>query len=100
MDKKKAEQVAMKKYSNYLFVLLLIVKIHDSRASLNKFNSSNIKIYLDSNELDKLGYNDSNFRKNGEGLVIKNFIKNGDTIFDVGAHIGEWSALVLKHNLS
>lgn len=82
----------MKKYI-YLGILFLILEIH----TINKFDTSVIKIYLDSNKFDKLGYNNSDFYKNGESLIIKHFIKAGDTIFDAGAHVGEWSNLILKH---
>lgn len=35
---------------------------------------------------------------NGELLVIKSLIQSGDTVFDVGAHKGEWSEYVSRHH--
>lgn len=63
----------------------------------NIMSKSTIKIYVDSSETERLGYNNCDSYINGENLIIKNFIKTGDTIFDAGAHIGEWSHLVLEH---
>ena len=33
---------------------------------------------------------------NGELYVIEQLIKDGMTVFDIGANIGEWSSYVLK----
>ena len=36
------------------------------------------------------------FDVDGEGIIIDSFIRDGDLVFDVGANVGKWSALVLK----
>src|SRR4051812_18294116 len=35
-------------------------------------------------------------RLNGEYTVIKNVIREGDVVFDVGANIGDWSKIVTE----
>lgn len=34
----------------------------------------------------------------GELAVIKNYIKNGDLVFDIGANVGEWGKTVLQEH--
>ena len=45
---------------------------------------------------DFRGENNCDIQTNGELLVLKKYISNGDVIFDAGANIGEWTKYVLK----
>lgn len=56
-----------------------------------------IKIYTDNKQTENLGYGNCNLHEDGEYLMIKNFISTGAIVIDAGAHLGEWSDLVLKH---
>lgn len=38
----------------------------------------------------------TDFDNNGEAAIIDRCIRDGDVVFDVGAHLGDWSAAVLK----
>jgi FkbM family methyltransferase len=38
------------------------------------------------------------FDSDGEAAVIRRFVKRNDLVFDVGANVGGWSALVLQHH--
>lgn len=49
--------------------------------------------------VDNLGFDESSLFQ-GEAFILKNFLKNDDIVFDVGANIGEWSEKVLKLNLN
>lgn len=62
-----------------------------------KINSGHIKVYTDSVETETAGYGDWFPKTDGEYLIIKAFVKEGDIVFDAGAHVGEWSALALEH---
>ncbi|PTX98421.1 FkbM family methyltransferase [Opitutus sp. ER46] len=42
------------------------------------------------------GFDNDNPQTNGEFRVVHSFIKAGDTVFDVGANIGDWSRAVLS----
>lgn len=55
-------------------------------------------IIEDSSILDNHGYSNDNMQTNGELLIIKNFIKNGNIIFDIGANSGEWGKTVFKNH--
>ncbi len=43
------------------------------------------------------GKNNIDFKTNGEALAIRTLIDPHDTVFDVGAYLGEWSRLVSDH---
>lgn len=60
-------------------------------------NQNKIRLYQDSKETEKIGYGNWNPYEDGEYLMIKTFIKEGDIIIDAGAHFGDWSHLVLDH---
>ncbi len=45
---------------------------------------------------DAIGYDNCDMNTNGEALVIAQYIKTGDIVFDVGANIGDWSRQVLS----
>jgi FkbM family methyltransferase len=55
--------------------------IQSSKHSQNTFHSQNMS---------------SNFKDNGEILVISHFIKSGDVVFDVGANVGKWTEKLLE----
>lgn len=44
------------------------------------------------------GENNSTIKSNGELGVIRKYIKDGDTVFDVGANRGEWTQYVVAHH--
>ena len=44
------------------------------------------------------GTNNANITTNGELEVIRKYIPHCRIVFDVGAHIGEWTQLALKEN--
>ncbi len=56
-----------------------------------------LTLYTDSKETEKMGYGNWNPYQDGEYLMIKTFIQEGDIVIDAGAHKGEWSNLVLEH---
>lgn len=57
---------------------------------------SALKVIQDSSNVDWMGYNDCSMDTNGEKNIGK-LIRNGDVVFDVGAHVGEWSINMLKN---
>lgn len=60
------------------------------------FSFMNIEIH---NKLNmQTGYGNCNFETNGEVDVIRDFIKDGDIVFDVGANKGEWSQSVYQYH--
>ena len=61
-------------------------------------NSSQIPIFPESDLFSDEGYNNTDFEKNGELLIIKSLFKKPKIIFDVGANRGQWSKLALKEN--
>ncbi len=78
--------------SLFSFSSTLIAKIPDIVQSKKGI----LKLRTDSKEVEKLGYGECNPLQNGEYLVIKNFIRSGNIVIDAGAHVGDWSASVLK----
>lgn len=58
-----------------------------------------LPIFENHQELQSFGYDNCAMDSNGEALVIKAFIKSGDTVFDVGAHCGQWSGYIFKEKL-
>lgn len=44
---------------------------------------------------DHRGENNCEIETNGEMSVLKKYLKNGDTVFDVGANVGDWTKTVL-----
>lgn len=58
---------------------------------------SQLSLYTDSPDTEKIGYGNWNPYEDGEYVMIKSFIKEGDIVIDAGAHKGEWSNLVLEH---
>lgn len=46
----------------------------------------------------ELGYGNWDMATNGEALLARTLIDPGDTVFDVGAHVGAWSLHVLEHH--
>ena len=56
-----------------------------------------LTMYTESQETEKMGYGNWNPYEDGELLMIKSFIQKGDTVIDAGAHVGDWSSLVLEH---
>lgn len=58
---------------------------------------SMVAVYTESPETQKMGYGNWNPYEDGEFLMIKSFIRQGDIVIDAGAHVGDWSRLVLKH---
>ncbi len=56
------------------------------------------RLYTDSPESEKMGYGNWNHFEDGEyEVVIKHFSREGQVIVDAGAHMGDWSDLVLQH---
>jgi FkbM family methyltransferase len=51
------------------------------------------KLYyaLNAPEFNDIGYYNYDSNSNGELLVIKELIKDGDVVFDVGANVGNWT---------
>lgn len=70
----------------YCFLIL-------SLPSMSLNNSATNLFIKDPNHLQ--GYDNCNMYNNGEQMVIKQFIKNNDVVFDVGANKGEWSSTVI-----
>ncbi len=84
----------------YLFLLLTLYVSNifaiDVPAIVQS-KKSDLTIYDDSKETEKMGYGNWNPYEDGEYLMIKTFIHENDIIIDAGAHKGEWSNLVLEH---
>lgn len=54
-----------------------------------------MRIYPQHAQNSEAGLNNSNMATNGEYLLLKNYLKPHQVIFDVGASIGEWSREIL-----
>jgi len=83
-----------------LFLLLSLLVSNAFAAELPKLvqsKASQLSLYTDSPATEKVGYGNWNPYEDGELVVIKTFIKEGDIVVDAGAHKGEWSNLVLEH---
>lgn len=59
------------------------------------FISTILIVCTDLIALDTTGYDNCDMNSNGESLVIKQYIKSGDVVFDVGANIGDWSKRIV-----
>lgn len=82
----------------YVFLLLQLALIIDAAIPERVLSKREaISLYVDSLGSEKMGYGDWYPEIDGENLMIKTFIEEGDVVFDAGAHIGEWSRLVLDH---
>src|SRR5206468_1833913 len=44
------------------------------------------------------GDDDTDFRTNGEQRILQQMLPNCNVVFDVGAHIGDWTAMALSIN--
>lgn len=54
-----------------------------------------MKIFEDAPEYDSKGYGEANPAINGEQLVMREFLYDGDVVFDVGANLGTWTEYAL-----
>lgn len=73
--------------------LILVLVLY----SMNCQAAFNIPIiYSDENLTDTLGYGDGCFQTNGEEFVLRQYLKPGDVVFDVGASRGFWSLIALQ----
>ncbi len=52
-------------------------------------------IYENSAEYVNVGFDNCDMHTNGEEDIISHFIKNRETVFDIGANVGSWSQKVL-----
>ncbi len=74
-----------------------ITDIHLLNECINKHTKGNaLSVYINSEEVEKLGFNNCNFLCNGENLVVGSFITENDLVIDAGAHVGGWSKSVLE----
>lgn len=55
----------------------------------------NMTIYPDTPDSDQLGYDNDRPETNGEYHLLSYLIEQGNTVFDVGANVGNWSKQVL-----
>lgn len=78
------------------FLFLLLTHVPMSIAIHPRL--STIKIHEDSPLFYKSGYNNCNSNSNGECNLIQHVVKPGDLIFDVGAHVGNWTRYILNIN--
>ena len=74
--------------------LLIVVSLLGNYVQAHPLLGS-MQIFNDGPQFDSQGYGICNADENGELNLIKNVVKNGHIVFDVGANIGGWSALVL-----
>lgn len=58
--------------------------------------NASVKIYQDGGNMDHLGYMNCCMETNGEYFVMSHFLRPNDTVFDVGANIGQWSSRAYK----
>ena len=79
----------MKHFTSINFLLLLFMFTLQAQEE--------IKIVPNNSSAMHIGYNNCDMQSNGELLIINHCIKEHDTIFDIGANVGEWSAHVLEH---
>lgn len=54
-----------------------------------------VSIVQDEPLYDQIGYDNCDMQTNGEKMILS-IIRDGDIVFDVGAHIGEWSLRALE----
>ncbi|WP_068471345.1 FkbM family methyltransferase [Candidatus Protochlamydia phocaeensis] len=79
----------------FLLVAVMMMSTALSFASLKDERLANVAVFPDGRYMDILGYNNGDMQTNGEANILK-VIRPGDMVFDVGAHIGEWSLHVLR----
>lgn len=53
---------------------------------------------IENNETKNLGYGEWVVKTDGEWNLMQELIRPGDTVFDVGANVGEWSLCALELN--
>jgi FkbM family methyltransferase len=70
----------------HFFALLLFFSIH-----LSAF-----QILPQCKETNDLGFGEWNIAIDGEALLMKEFLRPGDCVFDVGGNHGEWSSFALR----
>ncbi len=63
--------------------------------TISAYTKKHIEVYANTANVSKLGYDNCDFLKNGESLVIQTFIKQNDLVIDAGAHVGNWTKYVL-----
>jgi FkbM family methyltransferase len=56
----------------------------------------NMRICLDTPDIDKIGFDNCDPKTNGEYALIPYLVRPGDIVFDVGANKGTWSRNVLS----
>jgi FkbM family methyltransferase len=81
----------------FLLIVLSYWYINANIPPIIQSKADTLRIYHDSKETEKLGYGDWDPYIDGEFLVIKQCIQEGDMVIDAGAHFGDWSRLVLEH---
>lgn len=57
-----------------------------------------ISVFQNSHSFSHMGYGNCDGKANGELNLIKNVLRSGDMVFDVGADVGDWSKYVLSVN--
>jgi len=88
----------MNKITTGITILLFLQILHSSNVLCHNIVSrlKEITIYNDSPSFDKKGFAGPNIKQNGEFKIIKNIVKPGDIIFDIGANIGDWSKAIFS----
>lgn len=56
-----------------------------------------VSVYDDIEPYRSLNFNNPNPKSNGEECIVRNFIKDNDIVFDIGANKGDWSDCVKKY---
>ncbi len=57
---------------------------------------AHLTIFKDGPSYENVGFHNLSMESNGEKMVLSTIL-DSDIVFDVGAHVGDWSLAVLEH---
>jgi len=81
--------------NKYFTCTIALITLYSSCFAISSSAVLPPPIYQDSAKMDHLGYMNCKMEANGEYTAIKEYIKSGNIVFDVGAHRGKWSTHVI-----
>lgn len=82
----------------FYFIFMTTIFYFNSNFVIGLTNQDLSELFFvdrDGPQYDASGYGDGDMSRNGESLMMT-LIKPGDLVFDVGAHLGEWSLTALS----
>ena len=86
----------LNKWMLVLVYLMLALQMRKVECAQQNDRLNGLVVLQDGPLLDAKGYNNINMMNNGERAVLAKAIRFDDIVFDVGAHIGEWSLVLLN----